>query len=63
MSTTMPTITTMTMTMGTITTVITTMTTAAMSTIITMGASMIIITPRMAAFITGKALPGFMFRA
>lgn len=49
MSTTMPTI--------------TTMTTATMSTIITMGASMIIITPRMAAFITGKALPGFMFRA
>lgn len=61
MSTTMPTITTM----GTITTVITitTMATATMSTIITMGASMIIITPRMAAFITGKALPECMFRA
>lgn len=61
MSTTMPT----TMTMGTITTVITItpITTATMSTIITMGASMIIITPRMAAFITGKALPECMFRA
>lgn len=54
-----------TMTMGTITTVITItpITTATMSTIITMGASMIIITPRMAAFITGKALQECMFRA
>lgn len=59
MSTTIPMITGMTM--GTITTVITITTT--MSTIITMGPSMIIITPRMAAFITGRALPGFMFRA
>lgn len=58
MSTTMPT----TMTMGTITTVITI--TVMTITIIMMGSSMmIIITPRMAAFITGKALPECMFRA